>query len=338
MKNGMEKLISHLPQQILDAHTKLKKLPPLQSTPPEGIVFAGMGGSGMSALVVRAWLADICSIPVEVVNTYLLPSYITRRWLAVLCSYSGNTEETLSLAEQVKRRQIPYVVISSGGRLTHEYSAGALAYLPLPPGMPPRATIGYQLAYQVWIVAQALRDTAVEGLFEMLADWARQAPQKEQYLKNKAKHLAETLAGRYPVFYCEWRMEAVAVRWCQQIAENAKWLAWRAPLPEMNHNELVGWSQSHRAIVPVFLRFEGEHERVRLRIEFMKKHFTELGIDFEEVWAESGQRRDCFLCAGMNLLWLGDWLSWWWAKQRSVDPTPVDVIDRLKVFLNLQGK
>lgn len=55
------------------------------------------------------------------------------------------------------------------------------------------------------------------------------------------------------MLYIADHMEAVAVRWRQQINENAKMLCWHRD-PEMNHNELVGWRDQRSDVAVIWLR------------------------------------------------------------------------------------
>src|SRR5204863_3445884 len=76
--------------------------------------------------------------------------------------------------------------------------------------------------------------------------------------RNPALDIARQLYNRLPIIYSSAdRFDAVNVRWRGQLAENAKVLAFGNVLPEMNHNELVGWRvlqrQMHEMAV-VFLR------------------------------------------------------------------------------------
>src|SRR5579871_535846 len=60
----------------------------------ENIVYSGMGGSALAALLSRSWPGY--KLPFEVVRQYDIPAYVSAKTLFIAASYSGNTEETLS--------------------------------------------------------------------------------------------------------------------------------------------------------------------------------------------------------------------------------------------------
>ena len=58
----------------------------------------------------------------------------------------------------------------------------------------------------------------------------------------KSKKIAQTINGKLPCIYSSRIMGCIAYRWRCQIEENAKQMAFHHLLPEMNHNEIVGWT------------------------------------------------------------------------------------------------
>ena len=72
---------------------------------------------------------------------------------------------------------------------------------------------------------------------------------------------AARLAGHVVVFYGSAARAAAAVRLKNQVNENAKATAFAGALPEMAHNEVLGWLGSKRHDLPaaaVFLRDKDE--------------------------------------------------------------------------------
>src|SRR5687767_11904421 len=53
------------------------------------VVVAGMGGSALAALMVKAWLRAELTVPFEVVRAYDLPEYVDYNTLVIASSYSG---------------------------------------------------------------------------------------------------------------------------------------------------------------------------------------------------------------------------------------------------------
>ncbi len=93
---------------------------------------------------------------------------------------------------------------------------------------------------------------------------------EEEHICAEAYYLAEKLHKKIPVIYSQANYEAVCTRFRQQINENSKMLCWHHALPEMNHNELVGWTQPNDKIAVVFFRNENDYERTKARMELTK--------------------------------------------------------------------
>jgi glucose/mannose-6-phosphate isomerase len=126
------------------------------------------------------------------------------------------------------------------------------------------------------------------------------------------------------------RFDIVNLRWRGQITENAKQLTFGHVLPEMNHNELVGWKVLRRMMeeemVVLFLRDKFDHERVKVRMEVTKGVINQYASKVIEVHSEGRT----LLARMFSLVYLGDWTSYYLAILNGVDPTPVKVIDYLK--------
>jgi glucose/mannose-6-phosphate isomerase len=143
---------------------------------------------------------------------------------------------------------------------------------------------------------------------------------------NKALAIAKKISGKLPVIYSAGHFEGVAVRFRQQLNENSKILAWHAVIPEMNHNELVGWRDDARDKAVIFLRNVEDFERVQTRMEINKKIIKKHTNTVIEIWSEGKS----YLEEVFYLIHLTDWVSVLLADLREVDATEVKVIDFLK--------
>ena len=82
---------------------------------------------------------------------------------------------------------------------------------------------------------------------------------------DEARAIAQRLAGHVTVLYGSGMRAAVAVRLKNQINENAKVAAFAGAVPEIAHNEILGWLQTPRAPqrhAAVFLRDSAEPKGV----------------------------------------------------------------------------
>lgn len=147
--------------------------------------------------------------------------------------------------------------------------------------------------------------------------------------KNYAKRLALELKDKYVIVYAANRcIDSVVTRWRGQLAENSKALSSSHVLPEMNHNEIVGWVFPKKLLkdfVVVILRDKGEHPRVARRIEITKTIIKKKSNMFEVRSKGNGLLSRIFY-----LIYFGDFVSFYLALLNGVDPTPVDTVTYLK--------
>ncbi|MGH2705010.1 MAG: bifunctional phosphoglucose/phosphomannose isomerase [Actinomycetota bacterium] len=300
----------------------------------DSIAVLGMGGSGISGDVASAVLGPVTRLIIGSVKGYAVPGWVGPGTLLFAVSYSGDTEETLAAFDAALERGARVVIVASGGELAERGRSGGVPVIGVPGGLQPRAAIGY-LAMPILAVCARL------GLVPPLADEiaeaaalaearARECGRASPVGRNPAKALALRLARSLPVVYGSEGVAAVAAyRWKCQLNEVAKVPATTGIYPEVNHNEVVGWggrADIARKCALVVLRHPGEHPRVARRIEVTR---SLLGGNFgvvEEVATQASSR----LARLLDLAYIGDFTSTYLALATGIDPTPVEIIDRLK--------
>jgi glucose/mannose-6-phosphate isomerase len=296
------------------------------------VAFVGMGGSAVSGDVLRALMADRLRVPVVVIRSPELPEWVGPHTLVVASSYSGDTAETLSAFEEAVRRGARIVAVTAGGELGRRASELALGRAVVPGGFQPRAALGYLAlatlgALEAAGLLPALHADVEASVTELRAIADRMAPGVPTSI-NPAKQLAEAIGERGVVVWGADGIGAVAAaRWKTQLNENAKVPAWASALPELDHNEVVGWSadRGHGTFL-VALRHEGEHPDVAARFPLSVAIAEQAGVRSQEVWA----RGRSALTRLLSLVLVGDLTSTYLALAREVDPTPVEAITRLK--------
>lgn len=301
---------------------------------PEAVIVSGLGGSAIAGDLALAIAGAQLETPILVSRDYTLPAWVGPRTAVVACSYSGNTEETLSAYAQARRAGARILCISSGGELSRRARADGFPLLPLPGGFPPRAALGHALMTLLGAL-EALRVIPAQGgtvgetveILERVRDECGAGAPEET---NPARALARSLHGKITAVYgSSGVMGACAYRWRSQIEENAKNLAFHHLLPEMNHNELVGWrfpETGLRGIGVVLLRDRGDHPQVQRRFELTRGVIAPAAGSVDEVWS----RGESLLCRVLSTLYLGDFVSLYLAYLNRVDPTPVSVIEDFK--------
>jgi len=330
----MRGLLLRFPEQVEEAisigESSSVRLDPSRVS---SIVVTGLGGSAIGGDLLRSYLAEEVRIPIVINRHYSLPKFVSKDSLVVVSSYSGNTEETIAAHKKAFSIGAQILCITSNGvteKLAEKYRHSIIK---IPKGFPPRAALGYSFfPVLVYLIRLGLVKRKENDFRETLSVLRRRSLlyQDLDSLSNEALETAILLKGRLPIIYSATEnLDSVNLRWRTQLAENAKVLAFGNVLPEMNHNELVGWRvlrQLMKQMAVVFLRDLGEHSRVRVRLNLTKQIVSRYTPHVTEV-KSAGRSR---LARMFSLVYLGDWVSYYLALLNGEDPTPVKVIDFLK--------
>jgi glucose/mannose-6-phosphate isomerase len=321
----MQNLVERFPLQLEEAtaifrNSKLRK--------PENqilnVVIAGLGGSGIGGTIVGELAFSAAPVPVTVTKGYFVPGFTGKNTLAIISSYSGNTEETLACFEQARKAGAHIVCITSGGKVADMAREGSEDLILIPGSMPPRSCLGYSMT-QLLGVFEFHGLLPVNSVSQVNAAAATITAGANEISAAAAK-LAAELHTRIPVIYSTTQLEGVAIRLRQQINENAKMLCWHHVIPEMNHNELVGWAGGGNDFAVVLLRDPDEYERNNFRIDINKQIITRITDRFFEITAVGNSPIE----KAIWLIHFGDWLSVKLADLRGVDAIEVNVINFLK--------
>jgi glucose/mannose-6-phosphate isomerase len=264
-----------------------------------------------------------------------LPGWaLDRKPLLIAISFSGNTEETLDIARAASTTDLPIVTLTTGGELSRVTGEKGWPTISVPGGIQPRAAVGYLFGAVARVVAAAGLIPDQGSALAEAADAADRATSDGSPGWLLAGDIAEGLAGRIPIIYGGGPVSgAVAQRWKTQINENAKTPSWWSVLPELNHNEIVGWeampSLTSQHLGVVALTDATDHPRVRDRLAHSRA-LTQNAVPWV---AEVAAEGDTPLARLMSLVVMGDLVSLMLAETAGVDPVPVDTIEKLKKLL-----
>lgn len=334
---GMYQDIFDFPHQ-LDESRKVSSswdLDPDQFVGLQNIVLAGMGGSAIGGDLLRNYLQTKLQIPFAVVRNYSLPEYVDDESLVVVSSYSGNTEETLSMLGDALERKAMVVAVSTGGQVSEIARSEGFPLMTVPGGMQPRAALAYSTVpvLTLFELLGFVKDTApdLSEAILHLTDEATSLCRETPEAKNPAKQIAASFEGKIPLIYAgPGLLESVAVRWRGQMSENGKSLAYSNTFPEMNHNELVGWSGDlgdlRDKLAVVLLSDEDDNPRIKLRQDFFAQSLKDKGVVVHQLASSGGSR----LARLFSLVQIGDFTSYYLSAINGVDPTPVEAIENLK--------
>ncbi|MGA9121644.1 MAG: bifunctional phosphoglucose/phosphomannose isomerase [Bacteroidota bacterium] len=297
------------------------------------IVLCGLGGSAIGGDLLKSYLAGELTVPFLVNRYYTLPAFVGPTTLVIISSYSGNTEETTTAFREALRKKARILCISSNGLTEKIARKRNVPLIKIPGGLPPRAALGYSFFPLLIALSKSgfIKDRK-KDIQETITLLTRKAEECADPTSdtNPALRLAQLFQNRLGIVYSSTeRFDAVNTRWRGQMAENAKTLTFGHVLPEMNHNELVGWktlTALMRETQVIFLRDKDDYRRVQVRMDVTKAVLEKYTDHVTEVWSEGRS----LLARMFSLVHLADWTSFYTAILHGVDPTPVEVIDYLK--------
>ncbi|MDD9879683.1 MAG: bifunctional phosphoglucose/phosphomannose isomerase [Candidatus Marinimicrobia bacterium] len=301
------------------------------------IVVAGMGGSAIGGDVVRTLAKYDLNIPMVVSRNYTLPHWVNEYTLVICSSYSGNTEETLSAFDHARDKGAQIVGISTGGALTERMKALGLDVVAIPPGLQPRAALAISFV-PILYVLNTIGLIGTDTIGELNVAVSKIQSKRDVYGIESDENPTYTMAQRIyqtvPVIYAESDATAtLAVRWKGQLSENSKMLAYHNELPEINHNEIVGWENNPNLIHQIsviWLSDEKDHPRTAIRQDSTREIIGHLSGNHEVVSIDGDSMTERYL----HTIHFGDWVSYWCAILHGTDPTPVKKIDQLKGILS----
>ena len=280
------------------------------------IVVIGMGGSAVGGDLLRAYLHDT-KIPVFVVRDYKVPEFVDDYTLVFAVSYSGNTEETLSALKDAKEKGAKIIGITSGGKLEGECEK----VIKIPFGLQPRAALAYLFFPMLGVLHNSnIVNVKNSELNEMLA-----IVKNSEKFDSEGEALAKKIKEKIPIVYASQLLEPVAFRWKTQVNENAKMPCFYNVFSEMNHNEIAGYKGMDRKFVAVLLKDKHDNESIKKRMKICKELMEErVNVEEVEVKGES------LLARMISTVYLGDFVSYYLAVWNRVDPSPVEIIEKMK--------
>jgi len=286
------------------------------------VLVCGMGGSALPAEILKIWLeAYKIALPLGIHRDYGLPYQIDEKHLIICISYSGNTEETLTALEEARRRGLKIVAITSGGKLLRFCQKYKIPAALIPGGYQPRMALGFQFAALMKILVNC---GIIKNNLENIS--ALEKSLKPEALEEKGKKLAKKLKGKIPIIYSSERLRGLARIWKIKFNENSKTPAFYNCFPELNHNEMVGFTTKIKNFHIILLRDPADHPRNLRRMELTAKIMKKrgVGVDIIEITG-----KDILYKVFSNIL-LADWTSYYLALEYKIDPTPVKIVEEFK--------
>jgi glucose/mannose-6-phosphate isomerase len=320
----MDGHIEGFKKQLQEAATIATKAKLTKKSNIHQVLVTGLGGSGIGGSVVNELVQDNCTVPIIVNKDYFLPSFVNANTLVIISSYSGNTEETLNCFEQAIKKNAQIVCVTSGGKVAEIAQKHGFDLVLVPGGNPPRTCLGYSVVQLLNILR--FNEFISLDVTKLIADVVVLLENEKNNISKKSKEVAAELKGKIPVIYSLGNTESIAMRFRQQINENSKMLCWHNVIPEMNHNELVGWKREDNRLSVIVLRTDYDYEKNIKRLDFCKNVISTYTNNYTELKAIGKNRFEQLF----YLIHLTDWISYELALHNEVDPIEVHIIDQLK--------
>jgi len=335
-KSGMLDDLGKTADYCRDAIKRAKQVNVSENVNPKNIVIVGMGGSAIGGKILQGWLRDTLPISIQVCRDYILPAYVNKDTLIFANSYSGNTEETLTAFLTAIQRKCTVFAVTSGGQLEAFCKKLQVPHVIVPSGLQPRVAIPYMF-FSIPVLLEKLGilsniEDELEETIQVLEKEAKANAPNILTQDNRAKQLATQILGTMPVIYGFRQYNSVAHRMKAQFNENSKVPSKSDTFPELNHNETVGYEAPEiltKTQSIILIRDPQEPAEIRNRIQTT----TALVFSRAKTVIEIEAKGKGKLAKMFSVLCTGDFASIYLAILQNKDPTPVNVIVRVKTEL-----
>ncbi len=288
----------------------------------DSIILAGMGGSGHPGDLLDD--LHLTTVPLRVHRSYGLPPMYGKKPLIIVSSYSGNTEEALSAYEEAQQKGYPLVVNTSGGTLSEWSQRDNVPWIKIDyPGMQPRHTLHASFAGIVTVLAKNNLSKDISEELHQLADFLKSTVAS---LDQPGKELADKLKGITPIFTSSDVFRFAAKNFKIQTNENAKTPGFWNEFPELNHNEMVGFTHPQGKFHVVMLQDETDHLRTKARMQVTKDLYESWDVEVS-VFALKG---NTVLEKLFYAVTFGLWTTFHLAENYGLDPVPVEGVENFK--------
>jgi glucose/mannose-6-phosphate isomerase len=323
-KENMREVIIKSPEQFIKGSDLAKNIKIEGEF--KNVIICGMGGSALPANILNSLVVG--NIPIYIHRDYGLPLTVNEDSLIVCISYSGNTEETVSALQESIDKNITAIAIATGGKIEKMCEEHNIALVKIPAGIQPRSATGYLFSALSVILTNCgiVRDLSAE-----ISNTASELAKKNLDLEKEGKALAKKMANKIPIVYASNNFKAASKIWKIKFNENSKMPAFHNYFPELNHNEMVGFTNKKNIsnFYVLIIKDRQDHERTIKRMNLMSSILKKKGVKTSFIETIEGP----MMLRLFEILLLGDWTSYYVAINNKIDPTPVEMVEEFKVML-----
>lgn len=334
-KENLHDVIKNIPDQLLSG-LEISKDVKVEGK-FKAIEISGMGGSSLPANLLRIYLHSLFRKNASANHrfgifqnrSYGLPPEAFDDCLNIISSYSGNTEETVASFEEVLEHKLPCVGIAAGGKVAEMCKENNIPLVLMPPPekiLQPRMALACNFAAMFQVLANS---GMIEDKKENFEEAASKLKESSQMFEEQGKRIADEVVGKTPVVYGTTRFKSLAMIWKIMFNENAKTPAFWNFFPELNHNEMIGFTKPQGKFHLIVLRDQEVDPRIFERMEITTNILKKYGTNSTIV----DMPKDGMLFQIFATLQIGCWASYYLALKYEIDPTPVEMVEELKLAL-----
>jgi len=289
----------------------------------KNFIVCGMGGSHLAADLLKIWNP---SLNLVIHHDYGLPILADslNNYLIIVSSYSGNTEEAIDGFNEAIDKKLPVACVSTGGKLLELAIKHKKPYIRMPDtGIEPRSALGFSAVSLLKLMGE---EQTLSEIRKTADDINMGKAEKE------GRILAEKLKNFIPIIYTSTRNEPIAYNWKIRFNETGKIPSFYNTLPELCHNEMVGFDGEKKTkkllknFYFIFLEDKTDHPRIIFRMEILKEILKKKGFPMEilklvgkNVWEK------IFLS-----LLIADWAAYYIAEQYGLKAQETEIINKFK--------
>lgn len=340
-ENVYESVIA-LPQQCEHAWNDVEKIKiSYNYSKIKNIVFAGMGGSGLTARVIESAFFDVLNYPLIRINDYNLPKYVNSESLVICSSYSGSTEETIENVQQAIEKKSKWVAIGTGGQLIKMAQENDVPYYQIKPTFnpcnQPRMAIGYSIVGQLALASKLgivnIKKSDIFSSIKTMNDIIKLNVQKNLLNNNPAKQLASKFQGKIVILISAHHLIGATHVFNNQLNENSKTFTSDFVIPELNHHLMEGLKNpknNKENLLIVFINSNLYPKQIQKRFAVTKDVVVKNNINFEEIKISSkGKLNQVF-----ELIQFGAFVNFYLSIIYDQNPAPIPWVDYFKKELS----
>lgn len=298
---------------------------------PSKVYICGMGGSSFFAEIINnlSLYHFKESAFIRALRGYKVPDKVEADELYFVISHSGNTEESLEALRLLKLKGAKIIIITNGGQLLKIAEDEDIPQIIIPGGTQPRLATGYFIG----AIGQVFEDAGLwpKGAVKDLVNSTLKLNQivDESLAEQLANKIASGGECRVPIVYGQEETDGVARAAKIKFNENCKIQSFYNFFPELNHNEMVGFTNMIINPLFIFLDSNLSSPRNNLRInKFIGVLKLKEGDYF--VYNLPGENLITNTFAAYIFV---DLITVHLAAKLNIDPEPVEMVEQFKGML-----